>query len=95
LGVRNKAAFYARSFSGREALILPYILVGAQGLEHASGIRAPVRCNTEVLSLRDSEDGRSMEVATARRDIRAKNVVVATGPFQAPKLVVRQAVIRA
>ena len=26
-----------------------------------------------------------MEVATAREDIRAKNVVVATGPFQAPK----------
>ena len=60
--------------------------MGAQGLEHASGIRAPVRCNTEVLSLRDSEDGRSMEVATARRDIRAKNVVVATGPFHAPKI---------
>jgi putative flavoprotein involved in K+ transport len=54
--------------------------------DYASGIRAPVRCNTEVLSLRHSEDGRSMEVATARGDIRAKNVVVATGPFQAPKI---------
>ena len=54
--------------------------------DYASGIRAPVRCNTEVLSLRDSEGGRSMEVAAARGDIRAKNVVVATGPFQAPKI---------
>jgi putative flavoprotein involved in K+ transport len=27
-----------------------------------------------------------MEVATARGDIRAKSVVVATGPFQAPKI---------
>jgi putative flavoprotein involved in K+ transport len=54
--------------------------------DYASGIRAPVRCNTEVLSLRNSEDGRSMEVATVRGVIRARNVVVATGPFQAPKI---------
>jgi putative flavoprotein involved in K+ transport len=54
--------------------------------DYASGIRAPVRCNTKVLSLRNSEDGRSMELATARGDIRARNVVVATGPFQAPKI---------
>ena len=34
--------------------------------DYASGIRAPVRCNTEVLALRDSDDGRLMDVATAR-----------------------------
>jgi putative flavoprotein involved in K+ transport len=45
-----------------------------------------VRCNTEVFDLRDSEDGRSMDLATARGVIRARNVVVATGPFQAPKI---------
>jgi len=54
--------------------------------DYASGIRAPVRSNTEVLCLRDSEDGRSMDLATARGVIRARNVVVATGPFQAPKI---------
>jgi putative flavoprotein involved in K+ transport len=54
--------------------------------DYASGIRAPVRCNTEVFGLRDSEDSRSMDLATARGTIRARNVVVATGPFQAPKI---------
>jgi putative flavoprotein involved in K+ transport len=54
--------------------------------DYASSIRAPVRCNTEVFSLRDSEDGRSMDLATARGVIRARNVVIATGPFQAPKI---------
>jgi putative flavoprotein involved in K+ transport len=54
--------------------------------DYASNIRAPVRCNTEVLGLRDSEDGHSMDVTTTRGVIRAKRVVVATGPFQAPKI---------
>jgi glycine/D-amino acid oxidase-like deaminating enzyme len=53
--------------------------------DYASGIRAPVRCNTEVFGLRDSEDSRSMDLATARGAIRARNVVVAIGPFQDPK----------
>jgi putative flavoprotein involved in K+ transport len=43
--------------------------------DYASGIRAPIRCNTEVLGLRDSEDGRSMDVATARGVIRAHRTV--------------------
>jgi putative flavoprotein involved in K+ transport len=54
--------------------------------DYASGIRAPVRSSTEVLGLRDSEDGRSMDLTTARGVIRARNVVIATGPFQAPKI---------
>ena len=54
--------------------------------DYASSIRAPVCRNTEVFSLRDSEDGCSMDLATARGVIRARNVVVATGPFQAPKI---------
>jgi putative flavoprotein involved in K+ transport len=54
--------------------------------DYASSIHAPVRRNTEVLGLRDSEDGRSMDLATLQGVIRARNVVVATGPFQAPKI---------
>ena len=49
-------------------------------------IRAPVRCGTEVLALSDSDDGRSMTLETSRGVIHASNVVVATGPFQAPKI---------
>ena len=59
-----------------------YSLVGGLRLRHP---------RTSALQYRGLESaqfrrGRSMEVATARGDIRAKNVVVATGPFQAPKI---------
>jgi putative flavoprotein involved in K+ transport len=53
---------------------------------YASIIRAPVRSGTEVLALSDSKDGRSMTLETSRGIIHASNVVVATGPFQAPKI---------
>ena len=53
---------------------------------YASMMRAPVRRGTEVLSLSDSEDGRSMVLRTSQVIIHASNVVVATGPFQAPKI---------
>jgi putative flavoprotein involved in K+ transport len=53
---------------------------------YASMIRAPVRRGTEVLSLSDAEDGRSMVLKTTQAVIHASNVVVATGPFQAPKV---------
>jgi putative flavoprotein involved in K+ transport len=35
--------------------------------DYASGIRAPVRCNTKVLSLRNSEDGSSIGVGYSSR----------------------------
>jgi putative flavoprotein involved in K+ transport len=53
---------------------------------YASRIHAPVRRGTEVQSLTDAEDGRSMILTTSQGTIRASNVVVATGPFQAPKI---------
>jgi putative flavoprotein involved in K+ transport len=53
---------------------------------YASIARAPVRRATEVLALSDSIDGRSMTLETSRGVIDARNVVVATGPFQAPKI---------
>jgi len=54
--------------------------------DYASIIRAPVRCDTEVVGLREAESRRSMILETTRGVIEAKNVVVATGPFQAPKI---------
>jgi putative flavoprotein involved in K+ transport len=54
--------------------------------EYASNICAPLRCETEVVALRDIRNSRSMILETSRGVIEAKNVVVATGPFQAPKI---------
>jgi putative flavoprotein involved in K+ transport len=54
--------------------------------DYASIIRAPVRCGTEVVGLRETESRRSMILETTRGVIEAKNIVVATGPFQAPKI---------
>jgi putative flavoprotein involved in K+ transport len=53
---------------------------------YTSTTRAPVRRRTEVLALSDSDSGRSMTLETSRGVIHASNVVVATGPFQAPKI---------
>ena len=53
---------------------------------YTSTTRAPVRRRTEVLALSNSDSGRSMTLETSRGVIHASNVVVATGPFQAPKI---------
>ena len=54
--------------------------------EYASNIRAPLRRDTEVVALRDFGNSRSMILETSHGVIEAKNVVVATGPFQVPKI---------
>jgi putative flavoprotein involved in K+ transport len=50
---------------------------------YAATIRAPVRCGTEVTALR-RDDARSarFRMVTPKGELRARNVVVATGPFQ-------------
>lgn len=53
---------------------------------YASTMRAPVRRRTEVLALSDSINGPSMTLETSRGVIQATNVVVATGPFHAPRI---------
>lgn len=53
---------------------------------YASLMRTPIRRETEVLSLLDAADGRSMVLKTSQGIVHASNVVVATGPFQAPKI---------
>jgi putative flavoprotein involved in K+ transport len=53
---------------------------------YAANIRVPLRCDTEVVALRESGSSDSMILETRRGAIEAKNVVVATGPFQTPKI---------
>ena len=47
-------------------------------------IDAPVRCGTEVIALRKSENGDGFRAETSGGVIAARNVVVATGAFQKP-----------
>jgi putative flavoprotein involved in K+ transport len=54
--------------------------------DYASTIRAPVRRGAEVLTLSDTNDGSSITLETSQGAIQSRIVVVATGPFQAPKI---------
>jgi putative flavoprotein involved in K+ transport len=51
--------------------------------DYAKAFDLPVRLNAKVIELRRLEDG-SFEVHTAAEVFRARQVVVATGPFQVP-----------
>lgn len=51
---------------------------------YASQINMPIRCGVEIRHLGKAADGSGFEAQTADGTIRAKNVVVATGPFQKP-----------
>jgi putative flavoprotein involved in K+ transport len=51
---------------------------------YADFIRAPLRCGVSVTSLRRTSDLRRLIVETPTGTFQAKNVVIATGPFQAP-----------
>ncbi|MBP1859958.1 flavin-containing monooxygenase [Rhizobium herbae] len=50
----------------------------------AEKIAAPIRCGVEVKALSKLEDGSGFRAETSQGVIEAKNVVVATGPFQKP-----------
>jgi putative flavoprotein involved in K+ transport len=50
----------------------------------AEKIAAPVRCGVEVKSLSKAADGSGFRAETSQGVIEAKNVIVATGPFQKP-----------
>jgi putative flavoprotein involved in K+ transport len=52
--------------------------------DYAALIRAPLRCGQPATSLRRTQDSRRLIVETPAGDIEAKNVVIATGPFQQP-----------
>lgn len=50
---------------------------------YAAAIRAPVRCNTEVTALRrNGAPPVRFRLVTPQGELRARNVVVATGPYQ-------------
>jgi putative flavoprotein involved in K+ transport len=52
--------------------------------DHARDIGAEVRCGVEVRRLQQAETGGGFLVETSTGTLAAKNVVVATGPFQRP-----------
>ena len=47
-------------------------------------MNAPIRCGVAVARLRRSEDGRGFLADTSSGSIAARNVVIATGPYQRP-----------
>jgi putative flavoprotein involved in K+ transport len=51
---------------------------------YADFIRAPLRCGVPVMSLRRTPDLKRLVVETPTGIFQAKNVVIATGPFQTP-----------
>jgi putative flavoprotein involved in K+ transport len=51
---------------------------------YAAFIRAPLRCGAPVTSLRRAVDGKRLIVETPTGRLEARNVVIATGPFQLP-----------
>jgi putative flavoprotein involved in K+ transport len=53
-------------------------------VEFAKQINAPIRTGVEVTSLRQTADGKGYRAETSDGVIEARNVIVATGPFQRP-----------
>ncbi|MQR99777.1 flavin-containing monooxygenase [Gluconobacter aidae] len=51
---------------------------------YAKQIDMPIRCGVEISALRKSADGLGFEADGPDGTIRARNVIVATGPFQKP-----------
>ena len=53
--------------------------------DYAAAIRAPVRCGVEVTALRGDENNR-YKLLTTHGTLRARSVVVATGPYQRARI---------
>ena len=53
--------------------------------DYATWIKAPVRTGVEVLSLRRTSDPHHYLVSTNAGEFEARNVVIATGPYQRPR----------
>jgi putative flavoprotein involved in K+ transport len=51
---------------------------------YARLVRAPIRCGVAVTALRHDESGRGFIIRTTAGSITARNVVIATGPYQRP-----------
>lgn len=53
--------------------------------DYAARNAAPVRCGVNVTALRQEDDGR-FRIEAGTQTLRARNVVVATGPYQRPRI---------
>jgi len=53
---------------------------------YALRVAAPVRCGVDVTALRRAASGVGFELTTSRGRVAARHVVVATGPYQRPRL---------
>jgi cation diffusion facilitator CzcD-associated flavoprotein CzcO len=51
---------------------------------YATHIKAPIRCGVSVTALRQNGSGKGYLAETSAGPVRAKNVVIATGPYQHP-----------
>jgi glycine/D-amino acid oxidase-like deaminating enzyme len=54
--------------------------------EYAAHVRAPVREHTEVVDLTEDDTGGGFVVSVANGAVHAQHVVLATGPFQRPRI---------
>jgi putative flavoprotein involved in K+ transport len=54
--------------------------------DYARKIDAPVRVNSEVIALRSDDSDACFQIETSNTVIKARNVVIATGPFQVPNI---------
>jgi putative flavoprotein involved in K+ transport len=52
--------------------------------DYAAFVRAPLRCGQPATALRQTADARRLVIETPAGSFEAKNVVIATGPFQQP-----------
>lgn len=73
--IRSFEAVSPDGFAPKDEIVAYFEGVAAQ-------IEAPVRCGVEVTALQQGADGFVAETAAGR--VEARNVVVATGPFQKP-----------
>ena len=76
--------FPGRTFSGDQDAFATKNQIVDYFVEYTEQIRAPIRCGVEVVALSKTADGTTFHAQTREGFIEAKNVVVATGPFQRP-----------
>jgi len=54
--------------------------------DYASAIRAPLRCGVQATALRQKDGSARLEIESTAGCFEARNVVIATGPFQMPAM---------
>ena len=62
--------------------------------DYAAWIKAPLRTGVEVLSIRRAPQPRNYLLSTSAGTLEARNVVIATGPYQRPRILSLAAGVR-